>query len=651
MRFSSRFGKYYLFSIILISTLLSNLMIPSAGSAQDYWAEMISPLPNQDMIGRRPSITIKFLVPPPEGSIIMLVDNMDVTRLAQITADGLEYRPIFTLPAGPHQVMLMSSIEGVDQMIPLVWSFSMRHTKMLEEASLGVEPSGVYRQAIDNQFADLPDWRFDGNIHVDSQLKEGNGFFSVETDVRYFDQQLAVLPPLREGFELAHLLVQGGYRPSNWYSTFSAGDVAISGTPLSLELDRRGGVVQIGRGATTVDIFHIESTPTIGCTDTYGLKAAQENHVQGVSVGQRLFSDQFKLNGVYYSGNDQKMDSFSVGSAEPPGEGDMLAFMAQGDFLGGRAVAFGEAAFSRFDQDISDSQGKVRDSAYRAGLRGTVDQLFYTLQYEYIGAEFQGLGNPFLPKDRKGFSGNMGYRWKDLDMQLSGSRYEDNVKRNSLLPVTVFWDAGVSMSYQRWPRFPVQLGYTHSAQKSIREPEGFGDLDIAVDSINAYLGYAGDRVNLTFGPTVSWSDDGTVTNQDTTAVVYPLSLSWMPLDVFTLSSSISLNQVYDELLDERTDTYTGSATIHWTILPEFLQFDLGGSYTRTQATNDIVDIRIADVNSRLMMSVKKYIEPYGDIRIGLEGKYGWIQDRLSPEPSEDFYAIFAVVEFSVPMKF
>ena len=95
MRFLNRSGKCWFSTLCFFSMIFLMIKMPPAGSAQEFWAEMVSPAPDQEIIDRRPSVKIKFLSPAPEGSIVLLVDNMDVTPLARITAEGLEYRPVF----------------------------------------------------------------------------------------------------------------------------------------------------------------------------------------------------------------------------------------------------------------------------------------------------------------------------------------------------------------------------------------------------------------------------------------------------------------------------------------------------------------------------------------------------------------------------
>ncbi|MCK5681361.1 hypothetical protein KAI46_11185, partial [bacterium] len=95
--------------------------------------EMITPLPESEVIAKKPEIRARFTAPIDGGSLLVFVDDTDITDLVQITDDGFQCRVPYLLPFGNHILSVSGSSEQVPFTIEV--AFSSRHTVLLDEIS------------------------------------------------------------------------------------------------------------------------------------------------------------------------------------------------------------------------------------------------------------------------------------------------------------------------------------------------------------------------------------------------------------------------------------------------------------------------------------------------------------------------------------
>ncbi len=94
--------------------LLSVLPLCSVASAQEQPAaqpeafRMVAPLENAEVTGKKPEIKVEFLTTIAPGSLVVLLDGMDITQVVSATDKGFTYSPALSLPAGDHAVLVFA---------------------------------------------------------------------------------------------------------------------------------------------------------------------------------------------------------------------------------------------------------------------------------------------------------------------------------------------------------------------------------------------------------------------------------------------------------------------------------------------------------------------------------------------------------------
>lgn len=98
-----------------------------SGETREDWIRSISPVPNTEIIGKRPVIKVEFSEPYAHKTIVVLLDGTDVTQVLTRTERGFEYKPIFVLSPGGHD-LLISATDQEGRQFQKSISFKTRHT-------------------------------------------------------------------------------------------------------------------------------------------------------------------------------------------------------------------------------------------------------------------------------------------------------------------------------------------------------------------------------------------------------------------------------------------------------------------------------------------------------------------------------------------
>jgi len=622
----------------------------ATASVQKDLIRAVTPAENAQVIGKKPEIKIEFLEPIASNTLVVLLDGTDITQLLTVTDKGFEYKPFMVLPAGSHNLSITANDKSGTHVQKSI-SFTTRHTSAFEEAYTDNEATVIYEQVIEkpDSAQSIPNSRVEGNLRSDTKIKENGWQFQFNTNLRYLDQSLPIAPPLKKCIDVANWLFTGSYTKDLLKFKASIGDVQINETPYTVAgLARRGGVFNLEYDNFQINMFSVKGVQVLGLRGV-GVDFDTDDHILGVSGGVNLFDKKVMFKTIYVTGGEPG-SSFGISTTQGARKGDVLGFLLTSDLLENKVRTEFEFDLSKFDPDASDEFKSKSDHAYRLKVGGNLGVYNYDAMYEYIGRDYAVVGNLGLPKDREGVNIMNGLNLGVHAINLTLSRYNDNVKGDELFPRILNYQGGLDYSFNGIPNLPMGINYQKSMQNSTREPSGTNPLDLHADTVSGRVNYTLDKINLGFLASYSLLDDRTPANNDTTAINYTFTSS-CNIPNITVSPSFSLNQSKIHITDVRTDTYTVNLDLRTRFFRERLTFDVGGTYNIIKADNGSTDSRNLNTNFRLAYNIKEFFKGLMNPTIALRGAYMKITDKINRSSDRDEFTLFLVLATSVPFSF
>jgi hypothetical protein len=645
-----------------------------------------SPVENATVIGKRPEIKGVFHCPLAPGSYVVMIDGVDITQLLDITAEGFSYRTDVMVATGSHALSV--SYTGADNsQRQFAVNFKLRHSEtfsdiyskndvsLLYEGALVIKDSATDaappvdsngKNIAPSTTATLPRSKFEGNLASENRVKEGPWNVALTTNVRYFDQDIAVADPLKKGFNIANWLFTSSYEQDRVKMKLSAGDVMINETPYTIAgFSRKGTIFNGEAGPVYVNVFGARSSQTFGVDGGIGIGDVNEDHIFGVSGGVKLFENKVDFRTIYVTGTDPSVAGIPA-STTPPStsqsnvygtsattgikQGDVVGFLLTTDIFQNRLKTEMEADFARFDPDIADEFEKRSASAYRAKIGGAVKWFTYEALYEYIGKFYSVIGNPSLAKDRQGFSLQSGINLSDQNLSVMASRYSDNVESDPLFPQIVSTQGNVSYQFNKIPFLPLGFTYQKIIQESSKEPAGISPIDTDTDTYSARIGLTMGKLTVNFTPSYSIINDKTPADADMTNIVYAVTAAYV-LPNLSIAPALTWNRTHNHATDVWTDTCVYNLDLRSRFFHDRASFDVGGTYTSTKADNDSADSGTWNARATLSYRLKDHLKTFVNPTVGLRFSYLRTDDKINESMNKDEFSLFAVIEAAIPVIF
>jgi hypothetical protein len=642
-----------------VCVMVMLVMISRAG-AQDQridgsaaWMKIISPAESQEVVSKKPQVTIEFEKAYMPGSLVVILDSTDITQLGTVSEGRFEYRPVMVLPAGNHNLTVSAVDQEGGQVFRMI-SFTTRHSSAFDEIGSDNEAFILYEAALVRPDASaIPSSKIEGNLKSDSRLRTGGWEFGLSTNVRYFDQNHRVPTagsgesPLRKGFGVMNFLLKGRYAKDDLHSLLEIGDVQINETQNTISgLARRGGKLLLNYGDYSLNTFSVKGQQVTGLRGGFGIEGTTDDHILGVSGGVKFLDKKAELRTVYVTGGEPG-NSVGISTTTGPLKGDVLGFLLTTDFFENRIRTEMEADFSRFDPDTTDEFSRKNDHAYRLKAGGNISRYIYEAMYEYFGRDYAVIGNQGVRKDNEGVSFMNSLALDQHALSLLLSRYNDNVKGDDLFPRIVTSHGNLGYSFFGLPNLPLNLSYQKVIQESRREPSGTDPIERHTDTVTGNITYITGHLSLGFTGNYSLLNDRTPVNADTTSINYVFTPSYF-MSALTLSPAFSLNRSKDHLSDVWTDTYTASMNMGTRLFRERASIDAGGTYTEIKADNDSVNTRNLSTNFRVGYRLKDLLRGMIDPTLALKGLYTKITDKVNSAASMDEFSLFLMLSMNMP---
>ncbi|HQA83647.1 MAG TPA: hypothetical protein PKY80_09720 [Syntrophales bacterium] len=617
---------------------------PEAATA---WVVSSSPGPDEEVIAKTSPIQVVLAGPPAPQTLVVVLDGMDITQLVKTTETGFTYQPVFVLPPGSHTLNI-SGTDATGNLLQASIPFKTRHTASFEEATVSADMTGIYATTLRKDSSDgtTPYNAVTVEGTVQGKLREGINELSFEGYPVYVEQDKPLQTgSVEKGLDLRSFLIRGEHRGDTFQGKAEFGDVNVGETPFTVQgLLRRGTKLNLGYGNGTLSFFSVRSQAIYGIRRTLGMTHDQDNQIIGGSAGFSLPGIRTEIKATYLTGEDSSDLAYGISEIENGlRTGDVSSLRITSQIIPTILAVDFEAAYSRYDFDDADEFDEVSDTAWRVDFSGTVKQYTYDLKYEYIGRDFESIAVQGGTKDREGiyFMGNAMFPRHSLSVLASAFR--DNVDRLSLMPRTINIPLFLDYNYTRFAEIPMGISFQHSILKTSDEPSGFASMETVTDAVTGKIAYIRPKWNTGLTTSYSYIDDRSGLDLDTSAANYTLTFTLAPREEWSISIVPNLVQQKNEDTGVRTDTYTTTVDLRSQPFRDLIYWDLGGSYSVSEATDDSVDTEITGINTRLACSLRRFFPADLNPAVALRGNYQRIKDKVADTKTDDL-TLFLVFE-------
>jgi hypothetical protein len=648
---------------VLVSTLIICLAIyafsfyahaqSDPANTSEIDIQLVSPEEGSTIISKKPIVQCRMAGQVSPEKFLVLFDGIDVTSMLDFTPEGFTYKPIQVIPPGMHSLTVMITQQD-GQEISHEFAFSTRHSEKLEEAYSANELTAAYEGVLEkpDDVHHVPHSSFEANLNTMNKIREKGWEISFNANLRFLDRSLPVFRPEIKGLTLVDALLQAKYIDTDVSFLAEVGDICISETQATVQgLARKGSKLSIGYKDVVLNAFVVNGVQTFGYrvfTDDLGIDGRTDDHIMGASGQVALFSDRVKFKTIYVKGGEPA-DSFGISSIGGNRQGEVLGFALMTDIIPQKLAVDAEIDFSKFDEDTSDEFAAEDDKSYSIRAAGNAGKFNYSALYEYVGPEYEVVGNMGFPKDREGLLLTAGANFRYHSINLLFSRYNDNVKLDDLYPRATTYQGSIDYAFTKFQSLPMGINYQKSILDTSHEPEFNSPVKTETDSISARINYIKRPFDCGFQASYSIQNDRTPSDNDTSSQTYTFIPAYYAAH-FSIAPSFSYNSSKYDLSDVKIDTYTANLDIRGDLFKRKFTYAFAGTYNTTKSNDDTTDLDTYNLNLTLQYLLARNLWGFLNPSVGIRGQYNKTDDKVYDSRNEELI-IMAVLSLSMPFTF
>ena len=234
-------------------------------------------------------------------------------------------------------------------------------------------------------------------------------------------------------------------------------------------------------------------------------------------------------------------------------------------------------------------------------------------------------------------------------LNLTVSRYEDNVEENRLLPQVITTMAAADYSFNQFPTLPMGLNYQKSIMDSSMVPIGALPYETETDMCSARINYMKGAWNIGFNANYSIQDDKTTTDYDTTAQTYSFSPTYYA-ETISFAPSLSFNRATDETSGLNTDTITATLDLRGNLYQGKVSYELTGTFNRMETSDASVEMDMVYTNAQIAYHFLQEWAGFLNPSVGIRGLYNRTDDKVYDQDDDEF-ALMLVLSTNIGYAF
>ncbi len=633
IRIRTRISAFCLFLVPFAVSPYFAISAEAAGSG----LVLISPPSGAMIVAKKPLISLRSNRPLQEDGRIFFLDGHDVTALVteSETENIYSFTPPEPLGSGQHNLYIQAvDTDGV--VVEEEFVFASRQSESFEEIQSQNTLSLIQKTVLsrDNSSsggggftstAEFPYASFDSYLTSESTIKEGNLQTSLRANLRYYDQNAALLEPEKKGGRLLDFLFTANHSGEKYTSHLEVGDTTIEESENTINyLTRRGGQAGLTMGRFTFKGFSVLGRESGYDFDGLGFAFNSNDHIMGGSLETAFFDKQLITKAIYARGGE-KEDSMGGWTEGNGRKGDVTGLLVSSDFFEQLFMTDFELDFSDFNNDTTDTTSET-DMAYRLRFSGQYDNYEYQAGYSYTGPQYEVIGNHSTVKDWAGFDFIGGAYFEEHAIRVLMHYFWDNVEDEEMFARIYSLSSGVDYQFSGWQHFPAGLLLEYNTQSSADEPGGMETVALDTYQVTGKISFVKDSWFVSFSSAFSEQNDKTEYDTDTRLYSLEIVPSYSTMN-FSILPSYRLNISEDLSSTIRTTTNTVTLDIHSTFLRNTLSGELGGTYDWTETDDNSVKMNNTDFYTRLSYR-PEHLWRLQDAGIALEYHYKRQKDEV-----------------------
>jgi hypothetical protein len=230
-------------------------------------------------------------------------------------------------------------------------------------------------------------------------------------------------------------------------------------------------------------------------------------------------------------------------------------------------------------------------------------------------------------------------------INLSFSLYNDNVEEDVLVPRVTSYQGAIDYAFNKFPHFPMGIGYQQSKLDSSMEPALTLPLETETDIISGRINYVEGKWNVGLQASYSEENDRTDTGNDSTAATYSFSPTYYSQH-FSVYPNFSFNSTHFAFSDIRTDTYTASLDIRGDFLQGKFTYGIAGTFNRIEANDKSIDLDTTSATARVDYLLGSNIMGFFNPSVGLRGLLNTTDDRVFVEKRDELAILLVLSNYS-----
>jgi hypothetical protein len=501
---------------------------------------------------------------------------------------------------------------------------------------MNITGSATTRIADNQSDADQNTAAADGNIRVFTTYNRRNLGVNFDSNFNYTSNPMTD----ENQIDLSNMMVtvsQGNH-------SLSAGDISINESEYSVYgLGRRGMEYTYNHQKAYVHVFDVSTQQAKGFS---GFGIPKKNiSLFGGAFGYKLFNSALSMKAVYLTGKDDPALGANIGYLpyNQSRKGNVVALVQEASLMQNRLMISGEVARSDYDGDLSDSAGKVQDTAWRLG--GNFSTGIFTLgaNYRRIGKEFNPIGHQYFTNDRQGVETSVGVNLGKVSVSGSYIYSSDNVENVPTEYTTRNHNGNLNLMWAITENVSLNLGYRLDDQEtSLDEGDPLFDQDSLTNEIRGTLNFnLNQNVMINFSLSNSIQSSEKSPQNDRANLTVNLGGNFRVGNFLSMMPTIGFTESTNRYTDQTMQTFNTFLSAELIFIPQLLTTSLSGSYMSSDTGYNGTSTSF-NISGNLNFYLQKFLK-VGNTVLTLKTNY--TSSKMSGF-SNSYYAVLAQLDFS-----
>jgi hypothetical protein len=305
----------------------------------------------------------------------------------------------------------------------------------------------------------------------------------------------------------------------------------------------------------------------------------------GAAAGFSLFQEAFTMRAIALTGRDDPAQAAAVGGSQilQKREGNVLALTQETKLFGSALDLKAEFAHSSYDQNLSDTAGRLSGSAWSAGGTLNLGPLTLGAIYRSIGRDYNSIGLQYLANDRRGWDSNLLLGLGAISIQGQFTLQSDNVAADPERPTTTGRGGSLAVNWTLCPALSLMAGYRINDQKTASGTVETPGQDTSANESTAGLNLTlSSAISLNLAVTDSILRSVSSPSGDVSGRTINLGGSFRAGQWLTLMPTFGLTRSKTRLSGEVNTTFSAMVSGEIFFLPRVLSLLLSGSFNRME---------------------------------------------------------------------